>query len=63
MEYEKHQDLQLKLQRMQESYEEKLQDLGDGRVCALKDMAQSYEAKLREKELKLGQVRKTCCGS
>lgn len=57
LEYEKHQELQLKLQRMQESYEEKLRDLEDGQVLALEDMTQFYEAKLQEKVLELGQVR------
>ncbi|MCJ8731889.1 hypothetical protein PDJAM_G00204930 [Pangasius djambal] len=55
LEYEKHQELQLKLQKMQESYEEKLHDLEDGRVRALEDMTQFYEAKLQEKVLELGQ--------
>ncbi|MCI4377754.1 hypothetical protein PGIGA_G00207350 [Pangasianodon gigas] len=55
LEYEKHQEMQLKLQKMQESYEEKLHDLEDGRLRALEDMTQFYEAKLQEKVLELGQ--------
>ncbi|KAK3567777.1 hypothetical protein QTP86_026459 [Hemibagrus guttatus] len=55
LEYEKHQELQLKLRKMQESYEEKLQDLEDGHVRALEDMTQFYESKLQEKVLELGQ--------
>lgn len=61
LEYEKHEELQLKLQRMQESYEEKLHDLEDERLRALEDMTQFYEAKLQEKVLELGQVRKLYC--
>lgn len=63
LEYEKHQELQLKLQRMQESYEEKLRDLEDGHVRALEDMTQFYEVKLQEKVLELGQVRKSYRGT
>ncbi|KAM9501173.1 cilia- and flagella-associated protein 57 [Clarias gariepinus] len=55
LEYEKHQELQVKLQRMQESYEEKLCDLEDGHQRALEDMTQFYEVKLQEKVLELGQ--------
>lgn len=61
LEYEKHQELQLKLQRMQESYEKKLHDLEDDRLRALADMTQFYEAKLQEKVLELGQVRNSYC--
>lgn len=57
LEYEKHQEMQLKLRKVQESYEEKLQDLEEGHVRALEDMTQFYEAKLQEKVLELGQVR------
>lgn len=63
LEYEKHQELQLKLQRMQESYEEKLQDLEDGHVRTLEDTTQFYEAKLQEKVLELAQVRTSYCGT
>lgn len=64
LEYEKHQELQLKLQRMQESYEGRLHNLEDGHVRALEDMTQFYEAKLQEKVLELGQVRKNShCGA
>lgn len=58
LEYEKHQELQLKLQRTQESYEEKLCELEDGHVRALDHMTHVYEAKLQEKLLELAQVRK-----
>ncbi|XP_046708698.1 cilia- and flagella-associated protein 57 isoform X1 [Silurus meridionalis] len=55
LEYEKHQELQVKLQKMQESYEEKLQDLEESRQRALEDMTQFYENKLQEKMLELSQ--------
>ncbi|XP_047677974.1 cilia- and flagella-associated protein 57 isoform X2 [Tachysurus fulvidraco] len=55
LEYEKQQELQLKLRRMQESYELKLQNLEDGQVRALEDMTQFYESKLQEKLLELDQ--------
>ncbi|XP_060782965.1 cilia- and flagella-associated protein 57 [Neoarius graeffei] len=57
LEYEKHQELQLKLQRTQESYKEKLHDLEDSRLRALEDTTQFYEAKLQEKVLELDQCR------
>ncbi|XP_066537794.1 cilia- and flagella-associated protein 57 [Hoplias malabaricus] len=55
LEYEKHQELQLKCQKMQDSYEEKLKQLEDGKVQALEEISQFYEAKLQEKVLILGQ--------
>ncbi|TSL47697.1 Cilia- and flagella-associated protein 57 [Bagarius yarrelli] len=55
LEYEKHQELQLKLRWMQDNYEEKLQDLEGVRVRALEDMSEFYEAKLKEKALELAQ--------
>ncbi|KAK2860815.1 hypothetical protein Q7C36_004981 [Tachysurus vachellii] len=55
LEYEKQQEMQLKLRRMQESYEVKLQNLEDGQVRALEDMTQFYESKLQEKLFELDQ--------
>lgn len=58
LEYEKHQELQLKLQSMQESYEERLYNLEDGHMRALEDMTKFYKAKLQEKVIELSQVRR-----
>ncbi|KAL6489815.1 hypothetical protein MHYP_G00001600 [Metynnis hypsauchen] len=55
LEYEKYQELQLKSQQMQESYEEKLRQLEDSKVHALEEITQFYEAKMQEKVLTLGQ--------
>ncbi|GAA6095221.1 cilia- and flagella-associated protein 57-like, partial [Tachysurus ichikawai] len=55
LEYEKQQELQLKLQTMKEIFEEKVQKLKDGHVRALEDMTHFYEVKLQEKELELCQ--------
>ncbi|XP_026988372.1 cilia- and flagella-associated protein 57-like [Tachysurus fulvidraco] len=54
-EYEKQQELQLTLQTMKESYDEKVQKLKEGHVRALEDMTHFYEVKLQEKELELCQ--------
>lgn len=56
LEYEKHQELQLKSQRMQEDYERHLQAMEDSKGRALEDLTLFYESKLQEKMLMLGQV-------
>lgn len=56
VEHERFQEIQLKLERMQKSYESQLQSAEDHRVQALEDLTQSYEAKVQEKTQLLAQV-------
>uniref|UniRef100_A0A3P8WMD1 Cilia and flagella associated protein 57 n=1 Tax=Cynoglossus semilaevis TaxID=244447 RepID=A0A3P8WMD1_CYNSE len=55
VEHERFQEIQLKLERMQKSYESQLQSAEDHRVQALEDLTQSYEAKVQEKTQLLAQ--------
>lgn len=57
LEYQKHQELQLRSQKMQESYEEKLRELEAVGQRALEDLTHRYESRLQEKDALLAQVR------
>uniref|UniRef100_A0A8C2IX30 Cilia- and flagella-associated protein 57-like n=1 Tax=Cyprinus carpio TaxID=7962 RepID=A0A8C2IX30_CYPCA len=49
LEYEKYQELQLKLHKVQQEYEQQLHSVEESKTRALEEMMQSYEAKLEEK--------------
>ncbi|KAL1279856.1 hypothetical protein QQF64_014456 [Cirrhinus molitorella] len=49
LEYEKYQELQLKLHKVQQEYEQQLHSVEDSKTRALEEMMQSYEARLEEK--------------
>ncbi|XP_051989486.1 cilia- and flagella-associated protein 57 [Xyrauchen texanus] len=55
LEYEKFQDLQLKLHNVQQEYEQQLHSVEESKTRALEEMTQLYEAKLLEKIMMLTQ--------
>ncbi|KAI7809591.1 cilia- and flagella-associated protein 57 [Triplophysa rosa] len=55
LEYEKFQDLQLKLQRFQQQYEQQLHSVEESKVKDLDDITRFHEAKLQEKMMMLTQ--------
>lgn len=56
LEYEKFQDLLLKLQRVQQQYEQQLQSVEESKAKDLDDITRFHEAKLQEKTVMLTQV-------
>lgn len=56
LEYEKFQDLQLKLQRVQQQYEQKLHTIEESKVKELANIKRFLESKLQEKTMMLNQV-------
>lgn len=56
LEYEKFQDLQLKLQRVQQQYEQQLHSVEESKVKDMEDITRLNEAKLKEKMMMLTQV-------
>lgn len=56
MEHERFQDLQKKYERMQEDHETQMKVAEEGRIRALEELTQLYEAKLREKTQLLAEV-------
>lgn len=56
LEYEKYQELQLKLHHFQLEYEQQLHGMEESKTRALEDMMQSYEAKMEEKMMLVNQV-------
>lgn len=56
MEHERFQDLQEKYKGMQEDYETQLKVAKEGRIRALEELTQLYEAKLQEKTQLLAEV-------
>lgn len=59
LEYEKYQELQLKLHKVQQEYEQQLHSVEESKTRALEEMMQSYEAKLEEKMMLVTQVKWT----
>uniref|UniRef100_UPI003F9B7866 cilia and flagella associated protein 57 isoform 8 n=1 Tax=Danio rerio TaxID=7955 RepID=UPI003F9B7866 len=55
LEYEKYQELQLKLHNVQQEYEQQLHSMEESKTQALEDMMQSYEAKMEEKMILVNQ--------
>ncbi|XP_056119583.1 cilia- and flagella-associated protein 57 [Rhinichthys klamathensis goyatoka] len=55
LEYEKYQELQLKLHNVQQECEQQLHSMEESKTRALEEMMQSYEAKLEEKMMLLNQ--------
>lgn len=56
LEYEKFQDQQNKMMKMQEDYERQLQEMDDSKERALEELTENYETKLQEMTTKLDQV-------
>lgn len=56
LEYEKFQDLQLKLQRVQQQYEQQLHTVEESKVKELANITRFHKAKLQEKTMRLNQV-------
>jgi len=57
LEYEKYQELQLKLHKVQQECEQQLHSMEESKTRALEEMMQSYEAQLEEKMMLLKQVK------
>ncbi|XP_059358383.1 cilia- and flagella-associated protein 57 isoform X1 [Carassius carassius] len=60
LEYEKYQELQLKLHKVQQEYEQQLHSVEESKTRALEEMMQSYEAKLEEKMMLVTQYQDEC---
>jgi len=61
LEYEKFQELQVKSQRTQEDYDQRLTDMEEKSERALQELTEFYENKLQELTVKLGQVSVASC--
>lgn len=56
LEYEKFQEQQAKMMKMQEDYERQLQEMEESKEHALEELTEYYETKLQEATNKLEQV-------
>ena len=58
LEYEKFQEQQAKMMKMQEDYDRQLQEMEESKERALEELTEYYETKLQEMTTKLEQVGK-----
>ena len=57
LEYEKFQEQQAKMMKMQEEYDRQLQEMEEAKEHALEELTEYYETKIQEMTTKLEQVR------
>ena len=57
LEYEKLQDMQAKMNRLQEEYDRRLQEKDESRERALQELTEYFETKVQDMTAKLEQVR------
>lgn len=58
LEYEKFQDMQAKMNRLQEDYDRRLQEKDDSKERALQELTEYFETKVQDMTTKLEQVPK-----
>lgn len=56
LEYEKFQDMQAKMNRLQEEYDRRLQEKNDSRERALQELTEYFETRVQDMTAKLEQV-------